>query len=71
MGVGIGMVLMQRTGTGKEKSILMLPLRQCEIVKIKRAVHQVDPSAFMIVCNANEALGLGFGEYKKEDMGNG
>jgi len=25
----------------------------------------------MMVCNANEVLGLGFGEYKKEDMGNG
>ena len=49
----------------------MLAFKQREIVRIKRAVHQVDPNAFMIVCNATEVLGLGFGEYKKEDMGNG
>ena len=68
-----GVTLLRGEGaySGKEKNILMLAFKQREIVKIKRAVHQVDPSAFMIVCNANEVLGLGFGEYKKEDMGNG
>ena len=68
-----GVTLLRGEGaySGKEKNILMLAFKQREIVKIKRAVHQVDPNAFMIVCNANEVLGLGFGEYKKEDMGNG
>ena len=68
-----GVTLLQGQGayTGKETKILMLAFKQKEIVRIKRAVHQVDPDAFMMVCNANEVLGLGFGEYKKEDMGNG
>ena len=68
-----GVTLLQGQGayTGKDTKILMLAFKQKEIVRIKRAVHQVDPDAFMMVCNANEVLGLGFGEYKKEDMGNG
>ena len=68
-----GVTLLQGQGayTGKETKILMLAFKQKEIVRIKRVVHQVDPEAFMMVCNANEVLGLGFGEYKKEDMGNG
>lgn len=68
-----GVTLLRGEGaySHKEKNILMLAFKQKEIVRIKRAVHGVDPNAFMIVCNANEVLGLGFGEYKKEDMGNG
>ena len=68
-----GVTLLQGQGayTGKETKILMLAFKQKEIVRIKRVVHQVDPDAIMMVCNANEVLGLGFGEYKKEDMGNG
>jgi uncharacterized membrane-anchored protein YitT (DUF2179 family) len=68
-----GVTLLQGRGayTGKEKTILLVAFKQKEIVRIKRAVHGVDPEAFMIVCNANEVLGMGFGEYKKEDMGNG
>ena len=68
-----GVTLLRGEGaySHKETNILMLAFKQREIVRIKRAVHQVDPNAFMIVCNANEVLGLGFGEYKKEDMGNG
>ncbi len=68
---GVTLLRGQGAYTGKETKILMLAFKQKEIVRIKRAVHQVDPDAFMMVCNANEVLGLGFGEYKKEDMGNG
>ena len=68
-----GVTLLQGQGgySGRDMKILMLAFKQKEIVRIKRVVHQVDPEAFMMVCNANEVLGLGFGEYKKEDMGNG
>lgn len=68
-----GVTLLQGQGgySGRDMKILMLAFKQKEIVRIKRIVHQVDPEAFMMVCNANEVLGLGFGEYKKEDMGNG
>ena len=68
---GVTMLRGEGAYSHKEKNILMLAFKQKEIVRIKRAVHDVDPNAFMIVCNANEVLGLGFGEYKKEDMGNG
>jgi len=68
-----GVTLLQGQGgySGRDMKILMLAFKQKEIVRIKRIVHQMDPEAFMMVCNANEVLGLGFGEYKKEDMGNG
>ena len=46
----------------------MVAFKQREIVKIKRVVHQVDPGAFLIVCNAHDILGEEFGDYKKEDM---
>lgn len=68
---GVTLLKGQGAWSGVDKNILLVAFKQREIVKIKRVVHQVDPNAFMIVCNANEVLGLGFGEYKKEDMGNG
>ena len=37
-----------------------------EIVEIKEIVHEADPAAFLIVCDAHDVLGEGFGEYQKE-----
>ena len=54
--------------TGEEKQLLMMAFKQKEIVQIKRAVHQRDPGAFMIVCNAHDVLGEGFGDYQKEEL---
>lgn len=54
--------------TNTEKQVLMVAFRQREIVQIKRIVHETDPRAFFIVCNAHEVLGEGFGEYQKEDI---
>lgn len=54
--------------SGAEKHILMVAFKQKEIVQIKRAVHQRDPGAFMIVCDAHDVLGEGFGDYQKEDL---
>lgn len=54
--------------TGAEKRVLLVAFKQREIVEIKRAVHTVDPAAFLIVCDAHDVLGEGFGDYKKEDF---
>lgn len=54
--------------TGAERHVLLVAFRQKEIVEIKRTVHSVDPRAFLIVCNAHDVLGEGFGEYKKEEL---
>ena len=54
--------------TGTEKKVLLVAFKQKEIVDIKRRVHDIDPDAFMIVCDAHDVLGEGFGNYRKEDI---
>ena len=46
----------------------MVAFRQKEIVQIKKAIHETDPHAFFIVCNAHEIMGEGFGEYKSQEV---
>jgi uncharacterized membrane-anchored protein YitT (DUF2179 family) len=54
--------------TGDEKQVLLIAFKQKEIVQIKETVHAMDPSAFLIVVNAHDVLGEGFGEYRKEEL---
>jgi len=54
--------------TGADKQVLLVAFKQREIVQIKQAVHQRDPRAFMIVCDAHDVLGEGFREYQKEEI---
>ena len=63
-----GVTILNATGaySGSEKHVLMVAFRQREIVEIKEIVHEADPAAFLIVCDAHDVLGEGFGEYQKE-----
>ena len=63
-----GVTILNATGaySGSEKHVLMVAFRQREIVEIKKIVHDADPRAFLIVCDAHDVLGEGFGEYQKE-----
>lgn len=65
-----GVTILSAAGayTGNEKHVLLVAFKQREIVEIKRIVHEIDPRAFLIVCNAHDVLGEGFGEYKKEGL---
>ena len=54
--------------SGAEKKVLMVAFKQKQIVAIKRMVKELDPSAFLIVCDAHEVLGDGFREYKQNDI---
>lgn len=54
--------------SGADKRVLMCAFKQKEIAVIKAAVKEVDPDAFLIVCNAHEVLGEGFRAYKKDDV---
>ena len=54
--------------TRQEKHVLMIAFKQREIVQIKRLVYETDPKAFLIVCDARDVLGEGFGEYQKEEI---
>lgn len=70
LGQDRGVTILQGQGayTHHEKQVLLIAFRQKEIVQIKRIVHEADPRAFFIVCNAHEVLGEGFGEYQKEEI---
>jgi uncharacterized membrane-anchored protein YitT (DUF2179 family) len=46
--------------TQDERPMLMVVVAQYEVTKLKQYVKSVDPSAFVIVVNANEVLGEGF-----------
>jgi uncharacterized membrane-anchored protein YitT (DUF2179 family) len=65
-----GVTLLQGEGayTGDSKWVLLVAFKQTEIVEIKHLVHRIDPAAFLIVCDAHDVLGEGFGEYQKEEL---
>ena len=64
---GVTILRGQGAYTGDDKQVLMVAFRQRDIAQLRRTVHDLDPRAFMIVCNAQEVLGEGFGDYQRED----
>ena len=66
---GRGVTLLRGQGayTGAEKQVLMIAFKQKEIVDLKRRVYQLDPEAFLIVCDARDVLGNGFSPYRQEE----
>ncbi len=55
-------------GSGQDKLVLLCAFKQRQIVSLKQLVHEIDPGAFLIVCNAHEVLGEGFRRYRKNDI---
>lgn len=54
--------------TGQDRVVLMCAFKQRQIVPLKALIHQMDPQAFIIVCDAHEVLGLGFRRYQQNDI---
>ncbi len=46
--------------TGAEQRVLMCAVRRNEYYVVKRLVHEIDPSAFMIAADSSEVMGEGF-----------
>ena len=67
---GRGVTSLQGEGgyTGDEKRVLLVAFKQREIVDIKRQVHELDQGAFLIVCDARDVLGEGFGKYRQDEI---
>ena len=65
-----GVTILQGQGaySGAEKKVLMCAFKQRQIVSIKQIVKKLDPTAFIIVCDAHEVLGDGFREYRQNDL---
>ena len=54
--------------SGEEKRVLMCAFKQRQIVPLKHLVKEIDPSAFLIVCDAHEVLGDGFRSYHANEL---
>ncbi len=54
--------------SGEAKQVLMCAFKQRQIVRLKALVKEIDPAAFLIVCDAHEVLGDGFREYKQNEL---
>lgn len=54
--------------SGDKKWVLMCAFKQKEIVSLKELIFDVDPNAFIIVCNAHEVTGNGFKTYQKNEI---
>jgi uncharacterized membrane-anchored protein YitT (DUF2179 family) len=57
-----GVTLMEGKGaySGVDKKVILCAFSRGHFVTIKRLVRQLDPDAFIIVCDAHEILGEGF-----------
>ena len=65
---GVTILHGQGAYTRRERDVLMCAFKQREIAAIKAAVKDIDPAAFVIVCDAHEVLGEGFRDYKKDGL---
>lgn len=54
--------------TQNRTDVILCAFRQSRIAAIKSTVMEIDPDAFLIVNNAHEILGEGFGVYSKDAL---
>ena len=51
--------------THKERTVLFCVISRSEVARLKAIIHEVDPDAFVVIGQANEALGEGFRPLKQ------
>lgn len=68
MDLGVTMVDSHGGWNGDEKQMIMCAFKRTQIAAIKKAVTNIDPTAFIIVCEAHEVLGEGFGKYSPDEL---
>jgi len=63
-----GVTLLPSTGgyTGQARMLLYCVLSRAEVNLLKAIVSEIDPQAFMVIGQANEALGEGFHPLARE-----
>ncbi len=66
----MGITLLPATGgfSGDPKQVILCAFKRRQIAVIKAQVHSIDPNAFLIVCQAHEVLGEGFGSYSQDSL---
>lgn len=70
LGMELGITLLKGEGayTGNAKKVVLCAFKRNQIVPVKAAVTAIDPAAFIIVCEAHEVLGEGFGVYSPDNL---
>lgn len=68
MDLGVTILPARGAYTGKEKNVLLCAFKRSQIAAVKRAVHEADPEAFLIVCEAHEVMGERFGAYDPDSL---
>lgn len=63
---GVTILKGQGGWSGEDKEVLMVAFKQRQIVHLKRVVKELDPDAFLIVCEAHEVMGTGFRSYEND-----
>lgn len=66
----LGVTILNGRGafSGKDKNVLMCAAKGAKIARVKAAVVEVDPEGFIIVTDAKEVYGNGFGEYNDDSL---
>lgn len=54
--------------SGEDRPVLLCAFRPRQIVTLKEIVRELDPDAFLIVCNTHEVLGPGFRRSQPHDL---
>lgn len=70
LGLNLGITILDGRGGWNQNpaDVILCAFRQSRIASIKSAVMDIDPNAFLIVSDAHEVLGEGFGVYRKDAL---
>ena len=68
MNLGVTLLNGQGAYAGGSKQVVLCAFKRSQIAAIKGAVTEIDPNAFIIVCEAHEVLGEGFGTYSPDGL---
>ncbi len=68
--LGRGATLLHGSGayTGTEKQVVLVALKKKQLPQLKEAIAEIDRNAFVIVQDAHQVQGEGFGRYSKVEM---
>ena len=68
--MNLGVTILDGKGayTGKEKDVVLCAFKRTQIAAIKDRVTELDPNAFIIVCDTHEILGEGFARYDPDGL---
>ncbi|MDS1030593.1 YitT family protein [Bacillota bacterium LX-D] len=63
--LGRGVTFVQGKGayTGSTRDLLIVIINRSEVSRLKELVAKIDPGAFVVIANVNEALGQGFKDF--------